>query len=279
MSIVRLCVLAVGVFLQVPNPPEWTARLEPFHVIDNIYYVGTQDLASWLITTPAGHVLVDSGVTQNAEAIAAGIRALGFKLEDVKFLLTTQAHFDHVAAHAELQKLTGATVVAAAGDAPILEGGGKGDYLWGPEGGFPPVRVDRRINDGEVIRLGGVELTAHLTPGHTQGTTTWSFPVRDGARTLQTVIVGSTHVNPGTKLVNNTVYPTIAEDFARSIDRISKMKVDVFLAAHLSSIRGLNKMKRLGRGANPFIDPTGFATYIANSRKAFDAELARQRSQ
>jgi metallo-beta-lactamase class B len=277
MSIVRLCVLAVVVFLQVPNPPEWSARIAPFHVIDNIYYVGTEDLAAWLITTPAGHVLVDSGLKQNAAAIVSGIRTLGFKPEDVKFLLTTQAHFNHVAAHAQLKKITGATVVAAAGDAPILEGGGKGDYLWGPEAGFPPVRVDRRIGDGEVIRIGGVELTAHLTPGHTQGTTTWSLPIRDAGKPLQAVIVGSTFVNPGTKLVRNTAYPTIAEDFSRSIDRIAKMKVDVFLAAHLSSIRGLNKMKRLGTRPNPFIDPTGFAAYIANSRKAFDAELAKQR--
>ena len=278
MSIVRLCVLAVVVFLQLPNPPEWTARVAPFHLIDNIYYVGTEDLSCWLITTPAGHILVDSGVERNVDAITSGIRTLGFKLEDVKFLLTTQAHFDHVAAHAALKKLTGATVVAAAGDAPILEGGGKGDHLWGlDEAGFPPVTVDRRIADGEVVRLGGVELTAHLTPGHTQGTTTWSLPVRDGGKTLQAVIVGSTYVNPGTKLVNNTIYPTIAEDFARSIDRISKMKVDVFLAAHMSSMRGLNKMKRLGHRPNPFIDPTGFATYIANSRKAFDAELAKQK--
>src|SRR5687768_7868136 len=130
MSIVRLCVLSVVVFLQAPHPPDWTTRIAPFHVIDNIYYVGTADLASWLVTSPAGHVLVDSGLTQNASAISEGIRTLGFKLEDVKFLLTTQAHFDHVAALAELKKLAGARVLASEGDAALLESGGKGDYLF-----------------------------------------------------------------------------------------------------------------------------------------------------
>jgi metallo-beta-lactamase class B len=280
MTILRLCVCVAVALLQTREiPAEWTARVKPFHAIDNIYYVGTQDLASWLVTSPEGHVLVDSGLTQNVPTIVDGIRTLGFKVEDVKFLLTTQAHYDHVAAHAELEKLTGAQVVASAGDAALLESGGRRDYLFAGAGHFPSVTVDRRIKDGDVVRVGDVELVAHLTPGHTQGATTWSTTVSgpDGQR-LAAVFVASTYVNPGTDLVANKIYPTIATDFANSLDRISKMKVDVFLAAHLSAMQGLQKMKRAGTTPNPFVDPAGFKTYVAGSRRAFNAELARQKA-
>ncbi len=195
-------------------------------------------------------------------------------------LLTTQAHFDHVGALASLKEATGAQVMASAGDAALLEGGGKGDYLFGASGLFRAVTVDRIVADGEAVKLGALELRAHLTPGHTQGATTWSLPVKgEKGETLQAVVVASTHVNEGTKLIGNPVYPQVADDFARSIERLSKMKVDVFLAAHMSAIQGMDKSGRLRkRGTpNPFIDPTGFKAYIERSRQAFDAELARQR--
>jgi metallo-beta-lactamase class B len=259
---------------------EWTTPVQPFRVIDTIYYVGTQELASWLITTPEGHVLIDSGVEQNASHILSAIRKLKFQPRDVKVLLTTQAHFDHVAAFAALKKETGAAVIASAADAALLEGGGKGDYLLAASGRFPPVTVDRRVAEGEVLKIGGVELRAYLTPGHTQGTTTWAMTVKNqDGKPLQAVFVGSTHVNEGTRLIGNPVYPHIAEDFAGSIERLSKMKVDVFLGAHLSPLHGLDKSARLRGGArpNPFIDPAGFATYIDGSRKAFEKELAKQK--
>ena len=280
MHILWRCAAVLLLISTQPSiPAEWTRPAAPFRVIGNIHYVGTQDLASWLITSPEGHILIDSGVEQNAPLIAAGIRTLGFELRDVKWLLTTQAHFDHVAAHAELKTLTGAQVAASAADAALLERGGKGDYLFGPSYHFDPVSVERRIKDGDVLKIGGIELHAHLTPGHTQGATTWSMTVTTENGPVAAVFVASTHVNDGTRLIANPVYPTIAEDFASSIDRLSKMKVEVFLGAHMSSIQGMDKARRLRAGAtpNPFIDPSGFATYIERSRNAFEAELARQK--
>ena len=281
MHILRPWVVAAAIAVfQVPNPANWTNPVAPFRAIGNIHYVGTEDLASWLLTSPDGHVLIDSGVQQNAAHILAGIRKLGFNPKDVKFLLTTQAHFDHVGAHAELKRATGAQIVASQADATLLEDGGKSDYLFGPTGLFQPVKVDRRIADGDVISVGTLELRAHLTPGHTPGATTWSTTVKqEGGSPLQAVFVASTHVNDGTKLVGNATYPQIADDFARSIDRLSKMKVEVFLAAHMSSMQGIHKSGRARAGVqpNPFIDAAGFKAYIERSRKTFDAELLRQR--
>ena len=281
MDILRPWIAAAAILVfQVPNPANWTNPVAPFRAIDNIHYVGTEDLASWLVTSPAGHVLVDSGVERNAAHILAGIRTLGFNPRDVRFLLTTQAHFDHVGAHAELKRATGAQIVASAADAKLLEDGGKSDYLFGPTGLFQPVKVDRRIADGDVIAVGSLALRAHLTPGHTPGATTWSTTVKgDDGQPLQAVFVASTHVNEGTKLVGNPTYPQIADDFARSIDRLGKMKVDVFLAAHMSAMQGIHKAGRARSGIkpNPFVDPSGFKTAIERSRQAFDAELARQR--
>lgn len=291
MTILRpLAATAALLFLAVPPatarqtlsiPPSWTARIEPFRVIDNVYYVGTEDLASYLITTPRGHFLIDSGMTPNAAAIADGIAKLGFKLRGVKMLLTTQGHFDHVAAHAELQKMTGAQVVASEQDARLLESGGKGDYHFGPAYRFPPVKVDRHVEQGDAVTLGNVTLTAHMTPGHTQGTTTWTTTALTESDTrVHVVFVGSTAVNEGVKLVGNSAYPRIAEDFTATFARLAAIEVDVFLTAHLVSNRGLEKAAGLRAGArpNPFIDRTGFTEYLERSRKAFEVELAKQKS-
>jgi metallo-beta-lactamase class B len=270
-------VLAASQGMQIPG--SWTRPIEPFHIAGNIYYVGTEDLASYLVTSPAGHVLIETGLQQNGPLVAASIGKLGFKLQDVKVLLTTQAHVDHVGAHAELQRLTGASVVASEQDALLLEGGGKGDYHFGAAYHFPPVRVDRRVKDGEQVLIGDTALAAMLTPGHTQGTTTWSMPVRtDTGETLIAVWVGSTAVNEGVKLVDNRVYPQIATDFKHSFERLQQTKVDIFLTAHLGANGGLKKAAQLRAGAkpNPFIDPGGFTAYLAASRKAFESELAAQ---
>jgi metallo-beta-lactamase class B len=257
----------------------WTARTEPVHIIDNIYYVGTVDLASYLITTPAGHILIDTGMAQNADAIAAGITALGFKVRDVRILLTTQAHFDHVAAFARVKATTGARVLVSAGDAPLVAGGGKGDYLFGPDYYFEPTKVDEIVKDGEPVRLGGVELTPHLTPGHTPGDTTWTMRVKDEQGAVRNVVfAGSTTVNPGTKLVGNEKYPAIADDYRHSFAVLKGLPCDVFLAAHASAFDGPAKMAKARAGAtpNPFIDPDGYVQAVARSERAFLAELARQ---
>jgi metallo-beta-lactamase class B len=271
---------AAGVAQTVAVADAWTARTAPLRVIDNIYYVGTVDLASYLITTPEGHILIDTGVSKNADAIAAGIAALGFKVPDVRVILTTQAHYDHVGAMAKLKELTGARVLASAADAALLEGGGKGDYLFGPAYYFPPVKVDGVVKDGDPVRLGGIELTPHLTPGHTRGDTTWTMKAKDEQGVVRDVVfAGSTSVNPGTKLVGNLEYPSIAEDYQRSFTVLKRLACDVFLAAHASAFDGVAKMAKARAGAkpNPFIDPEGYRQAVARSERAFGEELARQR--
>jgi metallo-beta-lactamase class B len=261
-------------------PPEWTTRTPPFHIIDTIYYVGTLDLASYLVTTREGHILIDTGIAQNAGAIMDNIRTLGFAPRDIRIILTTQGHFDHVGAHARLKKETGARVLVAAGDADLLRHGGKGDYFFGPAFYFPPVIVDGIVRDGEVVRLGGLALTAHLTPGHTKGTTTWTMEANDKLKRLRYVMfMGSTAVNQGVKLVDNPQYPEIATDYQRSFMTLKALPCDVFLAAHASVFRGPEKASAAaaGKGEDAFVDPAGCRAAIARSQAAFSEELARQR--
>jgi metallo-beta-lactamase class B len=279
LAVWLLAPAAPGCAQTVAVADSWTARTEPVHIIDNVYYVGTVDLASYLITTPAGHILIDAGMAQNAEAIGAGIAALGFNVRDVRIMLTTQAHFDHVGAFARVKAMTGARVLVSAGDAPLVEGGGKGDYLFGADYYFEPTKVDEIVKDGEPVRLGGVELTPHLTPGHTPGDTTWTMKAKDERGVVRNVVfAGSTTVNPGTKLVGNGKYPSIAAHYRRSFAVLKSLPCDVFLAAHASAFDGPAKMARARAGVrpNPFIDPDGYTQAIARSERAFLAELDKQ---
>jgi metallo-beta-lactamase class B len=262
-------------------PKEWTERTAPYLILDGIYYVGTVDLASYLVTSPDGHILIDTGVEQNAASIADSIRTLGFKVRDVRIILTTQAHFDHVGALAKLKELTGARVLVSAGDAPLLEQGGKGDYLFGPAFYFRPVHVDAMVKDGEIVRLGGRTLTAHLTPGHTPGTTTWTLDAHDKlGRVRHVVFMGSTTVNDGAKLVENEKYPSIASDYQTSFMTLKALPCDVFLTAHASVFQGAEKSKAAaaGKGEDAFVDPKGCRTVVERSKNAFDEKLAAQRA-
>lgn len=262
-----------------PIPSNWTERVKPFRVMANIYYVGSADLSSFLVADPAGLVLIDTGVEENAGAVIENIGALGFDVRDVRVILTTQAHYDHVGAHARLQKESGARVLVAAGDAPLVEGGGEGDYLFGPAYHFPPAKVDARVEDGEVVRLGGIALTAHLTPGHTRGTTTWTMDVNDARGQIRHVVfLGSTSVNPGTILIDNPKYPRIAEDYRHAFVVEKRVTCEVFLAAHVSVFNGLEKAKAAagGTGDAAFVDPDGCRSAIERSEQAFLAELAKQ---
>lgn len=273
------CVTALNTGTQLGDD-SWTRRVPPFRIIDNIYYVGTEDLASYLITSPEGHVLVDSGVAANAQTILDNVTSLGFKPGEIRLLLTTQAHFDHVAAMAELKKRTGAQLAASAGDAPVLEDGGRSDHHLGPEYNFVPVKVDRIIRDGEVVRIGPVALTARLTPGHTKGTTTWTMEARDSkGQARQVVILGSTTVLPGVRLVNNQKYPGVAEDFTKSFAVQKSLTCEIFLSAHGSVFAAQEKAKAAagGKGDAAFFDADGCRAAIVRSEKAFLAELARQR--
>src|SRR6266404_70737 len=195
--------------------PDWTEPFPPFRIAGNLYYVGSKGLASYLITTPQGHILINSDLEESVPLIRASVEKLGFKFGDIRVLLISHAHWDHDGGSAAIKRLTGATYMVMDADVPVVESGGKTDFQYGsqPPSLYPPTKVDRVLHDGDVVKLGGVTLVAHLTPGHTKGCTTWTMRVEDGGKTYDVVIVGSPNVNAGYRLVNNSLYPQIAQDY------------------------------------------------------------------
>ena len=259
-------------------PADWTKPVAPFHIIGNIYYVGTADLAAYLIHTKDGDILIDGTLEQNVPLIERNIAALGFRVSDIKILLNSHAHYDHAAGLAALKHDSGATLYASAADAPILE---RGSISFGPTASdhFPPVKVDRIARDGETIELGGTKLTAHLTPGHTPGCTSWTMPVSEDGAAHTAIFYCSTTV-AGNPLVNNKAYPQIASDYEASFAKLKTMKADVFLAAHAQFYHPQQKLALRKKGApNPFVDPGELQRFVAASQRDFEAELAKQKAQ
>jgi metallo-beta-lactamase class B len=279
--------LAIAAALSLLAAPAYAANdyLTPFpahHVIANIYYVGSEGQANYLITTPKGNILINPGTEKNPPMIKASIEKLGFKYSDTKILLISHAHFDHDAGAAQVIKDTGAKYEVMDADVPVVESGGKLDFNYGDKGGvnlYPVTKVDRILHDGDTVSLGGTVLTAHKTPGHTKGCTTWTMQVKDGGKTLNVVIVGSPNVNPGYILVGNKKYPNIAQDYEKTFRVLKALPADVFLGAH-GAYYGLDaKYAKLKPGApNPFIDPAGYKAYVADREAAFRKELARQQA-
>lgn len=242
----------------------------PFKVMDNIYYVGTEDLGSFLITTPAGHILINSDFETTVPQIRAGVEKLGFKFTDIKILLGSHAHGDHMEGDALVKELTGAQVVVMDQDVPALS-------RMTPQG--KPHPMDRVIHDGEEVKLGGVTLVAHLTPGHTKGCTTWTLKAQDKGKTYNVVILGSIGVNPGYILVNNKDYPQIADDYVRGFEVLRALPCDVFLASHSRFYGMPEKYAKLkDAGPNPFIDPAGYKAHLDLQEKNFKEKLAEQQA-
>lgn len=240
----------------------------PFKVMDNIYFVGTEDLGSFLITTPAGHILINSDFETTVPQIRAGVEKLGFKFTDIKILLGSHAHGDHMEGDALVKELTGAQVVVMEQDVPALS-------RMTPQG--KPHPMDRVIHDGEEVKLGGVTLVAHLTPGHTKGCTTWTLKAQDKGKTYNVVILGSIGVNPGYILVNNKDYPQIADDYVRGFKVLRALPCDVFLGSHSRFYGMPEKYAKLKDGGpNPFIDPAGYRAHLDLQEKNFKEKLAEQ---
>jgi metallo-beta-lactamase class B len=248
----------------------------PVHIIGNIYYVGTNGVSSFLIVTSAGHILIDSGFNQSVPLIRNSVTELGFRFEDIRILLSSHAHFDHVAGHALVQQQTGAQIMASQKDAEIITRGD--DALWE---GWLGSRVDRIVADDDVVGLGGVALRAHLTPGHTEGCTTWTMETTVGEDRYQVVFAGGYGINPGVRLVGNNAYPRIAEDYARTFAVLKRLKPDVFLAQHPDIFRFEDKRRRIraGEETNPFIDPAGYQTAVQEGERAYLEQLRRERGQ
>jgi metallo-beta-lactamase class B len=257
----------------------WNRPVKPFRIIGNVYYVGASEVSSFLITTPQGHILLDSGFAETVPQIRENVKQLGFKLEDVKLLINSHAHYDHAGGLAELKALTGAKLAASEADAAQLALGGKDDFRWGDTLAFAPVKADRILHDGDTIELGGVWLVAHLTPGHTKGNTTWTMEVKEGGKTYNVVFMGSTSA-PGYTLVNNHKYPNIVADYQRSFRLLESLPCDVFLGPHGSFFALTEKMTKLEQGAktNPFIDPQGYRDFLKDSKQGFYEQLKTQQA-
>ncbi len=265
--------------LSAQDSPDWSEPMAPYRVIGNVYYVGSKGLAIYLVTTPAGHVLLNAGLETSAPLIKTNIETLGFKISDVKILLISHAHWDHCAGSAAILKLSGAKYMVMDGDVPVVEDGGKSDFHYGdaPGSQFAPAKVDRVLHDGDEVKLGGETLVAHKTPGHTKGCTTWTWQVSDAGKLYNVVVVGSPNVNAGYKLVNNSKYPQIADDYQTTFRVLKSLPCDVFLGAHGDYYGMLSKLARVKEGGtNVFIDPQGYQRYVAKTEQAFLTALKNQ---
>jgi len=250
----------------VGNIEQQNKQFPPHKIIGNVYYVGTESLSAFLITTPQGHILINSIYERNVPTIQDSVQKLGFKFEDIKILLGSHAHGDHQEGDGLVVKLTGARVMAMAEDVPLLQG------MRSP-GGIPRPAYEV-LHDGSEVRLGNVVLTAHLTPGHTPGCTTWTMKVQDGGRSYDVLIIGSVGVNPGTNLVGN---PQLVAQYRQSLKFLHSAHVDVPLGSHPAMYNLTEKYARLKPGsANPFIDPQGFQTELTIQETALNNELKRQ---
>lgn len=284
-SLLLITLLLLSACASVAQPDDatrqaWNRPFKPFRVIGNIYYVGAEGVASYLITTPQGHILLDSGLVETVPRIQDSVNQLGFKLEDVKVLINSHAHYDHAGGLAQLKKLTGAKLMIGEGDAKLVADGGRSDFQWAdnPSYHFEPAVVDRVLRDQNKVELGGVTMTARITPGHTRGCTTWTMKVREGDRDLDVVFVGSTTI-PGYQLLNHPSYPRIVEDYAYTFALLKQIRCDVFLGPHGSFFALVEKRALLDKGAktNPFIDPQGYRRFIDDTERAYQEQLAAER--
>jgi metallo-beta-lactamase class B len=239
---------------------DWNKPFPAHKIIGNMYFVGSEQLGSFLITAPEGHILINSDYEETVPVIRAAVEKLGFKFTDIKILLGSHAHPDHMTGDALVKQLTGATVMAMEQDVPALNNmrpGGK------------PHPIDRVLHDGDTVTLGGTTLTAHLTPGHTKGCTTWTFKAAENGKTYDVVVVGSLSLNAA-NLGDNPGYPNIREDFVKSFKVMRTLPADVFVGSHTGFYQMTQKYARLEKGeSNPFVDPAGYKALIDSSEKAF----------
>jgi metallo-beta-lactamase class B len=282
--------IAIGVLLGVcgsascePGPPtggpKWFEPVDPMRIVGPIHYVGTRGLGVFLITTPAGHILLGGAMPSSAPRIEASVRKLGYDPADIRLLLFGHAHVDHVGTLAYFRMRTGARVAVLTSEKELLESGGKTDYLYSnrPAFHFEPVHVDRELRDGDTVSLGGVTLRARWTPGHTRGTTTWTATVAEGGRGYEVVFLDGTGVNPGTRLVVDPSYRGIADDYRRTFGVLESLKPDVFLAYHAEFFDFDGKRARAAaEGAAAFVDPEGYRRGVAEAKAEFLRKLERE---
>jgi len=254
----------------------------PRHIIGNIYYVGMSGVSSWLITTPNGHVLIDTTFEECVPRICQNVEQIGFRVSDIKLILSSHAHVDHTGGHALMKQRTGARIVASAADAHVLETGGADDFSPFPKAmlAYTPVKADRIVQDGELVSLGDVTLMAHLTPGHTKGATTWTMTVREAEKEYRVVFFSSVSIATPTALLRNADYPEIVDDYEATFKKLNALRCDIFFGPHADQFGLAEKLKRLDHSAtpNPFIDPDGWRRLIRNAESTYRQQLAAEKS-
>jgi len=285
----NLPVIAITVFLllfwfsaaaqqKVTTPfvqEDWKKNYEPFRIAGNLYYVGTYDLASYLITTPQGHILINTGLAESAQMIKSHVEALGFKFSDIKILLATHAHYDHVAAMAEIKKITGAKMMINEKDATVLADGGNSDFIFGGHGStFEPVKPDKLLHDKDTIQLGSQQVVLLAHPGHTKGASSFLFDVKDDQQTYRVLIANMPTILDQTKLSGMPAYPNVGKDYGYTLDAMKNIKFDIWLASHASQFE-LHQKRKAGDSYNPkvFIDQKGYDASINTLHEAYLKKL------
>jgi metallo-beta-lactamase class B len=246
-------------------------------IIGNLYYVGDTDLAAYLIVTPKGDILINSGFEYSVNEIRDRMKSLGFHFTDIRILLATHAHSDHVAAMATIKRLSGAKMMAIEQEAELLETGGKTDYLFGSAGWFPPVKVDQTFKDGDKIELGGFALTAHLTPGHTKGSTSYTMNIMENNHEYHVLIANLPNINMGAALLQNSQYPTIAADYTHTFEVLRRLPCEIYLSSHAAQFGFMVKYQP-GKTYSPntFVDPYGLPRILDRLEERFRAEMEEQ---
>lgn len=254
---------------KVEEPPntnsEWSKPYQPFRIAGNLYYVGTYDLACYLITTPQGNILINTGLAASAPLIKANVEALGYKFADIKILLTTQAHFDHMGAMSAIKKQTGAKMMIDDQDADVLTDGGSSDYALGGARTYEPLKADRLLHNGDVIKLGNMQLTMLHHPGHTKGSCSFLFDVKDEQRSYRVLIANMPTIVTEKNFSEITAYPKISQDYAYTFNAMKKLTFDIWLSSHASQ-NSLHTKHKPGDAYNPtvFIDKKGYDAALAD---------------
>lgn len=276
LFIAIVCQAAHGQF--AATSAAWNRPIEPFRIVGNLYYVGASDVSAYLLTTPEGHILIDSGLAETVPLIEANLKKLGFQLEDIRLLLISHGHFDHVGGMAELKARTKARLLANPAEKALLMRGGKGDFAFQDKYPYAPVVPDGALSDGEEVRLGGSVLKAHFTPGHTKGSTSWTTTITDGGRAYNVVIAASLSA-PGYQLIDNPDYPSVVADYEASMAKLRTLPCDIFLSLHSWDF-GLHAKiaARAKDGAeNPFVDPEGYLRFLEKSEANLQKQIEEQR--
>jgi metallo-beta-lactamase class B len=281
---ILVMLLAFGMSLRAQIAPDWTTPQKPFRIAGNLYYVGSRDLASYLVVTPAGNILINANLESSPPQIRASVESLGFRWRDTRILLNSQAHFDHAAGNAEVVRETGAKLMVMDGDVQAMETGDADDFGGSDLHRFPPVHVARVLHDGDTVRLGATVLTAHKTAGHTRGCTAWTMQVMDEGHARNVVIVGGFAALDSYRLIDTArrpaSYPGILEDFKRGFAVERSLPCDIFLGAHGTYFGMQEKLARLQKeGLSVWIDPEGYRQAIAEAEKSIEAKVAAERRQ